>query len=304
MIPIKILDETAQLEAVVLGTAESIGPEPALEETYDPKSREQVRNGSYPKEPALTEELNAVREVLEKYEVKVYRPEIIENYNQVFARDIAFAIGEKLVVPSITKERMNESQGIQYIIDEVKDVIYTGKDLPMEGGDVIPWKQHLFVGYSDPEDFEKYTVARTSKASLDYLMEMFPEWEVRGFELKKSDLDPRQNVLHLDCCFQPLGKDKAVIYPGGFKIESDVEFLIDFFGKKNVFEVSQEEAYEMFANLFSINQETVVSDRSFTRLNSQLRDWGFVVEEIKYREVPKMGGSFRCSTLPLRRRYE
>ena len=58
--------------------------------------------------------------------------------------------------------------------------------------------------------------------------------------------------------------------------------------------------FEMNPNIFSISEEIVVSDSSFTRLNNHLRnEWGITVEEIPYREISKMGGLLRCSTLPL-----
>ena len=43
----------------------------------------------------------------------------------------------------------------------------------------------------------------------------------------------------------------------------------------------------------------VVSEKSFTRLNSWLRSFDIVVEEINYKEISKQGGLLRCSTLPL-----
>jgi len=60
----------------------------------------------------------------------------------------------------------------------------------------------------------------------------------------------------------------------------------------------------MNSNIFSITPDMVVSDESFTVLNQKLREWGFTVEEIIYHEVAKMEGLMRCSTMPLRRRYE
>ena len=148
------------------------------------------------------------------------------------------------------------------------------------------------------------TVSRTNEAAVDYLKRTFTDFTVKAFELNKSDEDPRENALHLDCCFQPVGKDKAVIYPGGFKNTEDVEFLINYFGNDNVFEITKDEMYEMNSNFFSISQEVVISDSSFVRLNDQLRKWGLTVEEVKYREVAKMEGLLRCSTMPLRRRYD
>ena len=84
MIPVKILDETAPLEAVILGTAKSFGGTPALDETTDPKSREHIRKGTFPMEEDLIAEMEEVVAVFEKHGVKVYRPEIIEDYNQIF----------------------------------------------------------------------------------------------------------------------------------------------------------------------------------------------------------------------------
>lgn len=304
MITVKILDETAPLEAVILGTAESMGGVPALEKTYDPKSKEHILAGTFPKEPDLVEEMSQVAAVLEKHGVKVYRPENIPNLNQIFARDISFVIGNKLVVPCVTPERKLESDGIQYIIDQVDEVLLPDEHERMEGGDIMPWKEYIFVGYSKDPDFEKYTVSRTNEDAVAYLKKQFPSFEVRAFELKKSDENPRENALHLDCCFQPVGKDKAVIYPAGFKNAEDVDFLVALFGEENVFEITQEEMYEMNSNFFSISPEVVISDSSFHRLNDQFRKWGLMVEEVKYRETAKMEGLLRCSTMPLRRRYE
>ncbi len=303
MIPVKILDETAPLEAVVLGTASSMGGVPPLDKTYDPKSRQHIIAGTFPDESDLVQEMEGVRKVFERYDVEVYRPESIADLNQIFSRDIAFVIEDKLVIPCVTHERKQESDGIEHITSQVENVLLPDEHLFMEGGDIMPWKGNLFVGYSKPADFEQFTVSRTNEDSLVYLQETFPNWSVRGFELKKSDEDPKENALHLDCCFQPVGEDKAVIYPGGFKNPEDVTFLRDFFGSGNLFEITKEEMYEMNSNFFSIRPDVVISDKSFTRLNTQLTQWGIKVEKVNYREVAKMEGLLRCTTMPLRRRY-
>lgn len=76
--------------------------------------------------------------------------------------------------------------------------------------------------------------------------------------------------------------------------------LIDLFGRDNVFEVTREEMYWMSPNIFSIAPDVVVSEQNFKRLNRHMRDeWGITVEEIPYREISKMGGLLRCSTMPL-----
>ena len=59
------------------------------------------------------------------------------------------------------------------------------------------------------------------------------------------------------------------------------------------------EMSEMKCNFFSIDTNIVVSEKSFIKLNSWLRDFDILVEEINYKEISKQGGLLRCSTLPL-----
>ena len=41
---------------------------------------------------------------------------------------------------------------------------------------------------------------------------------------------------------------------------------------------------------------------AFTRVNNILKNRGFIVEEINFSKISKLGGLFRCSTLPLKRK--
>ena len=102
---------------------------------------------------------------------------------------------------------------------------------------------------------------------------------VKTFELRKSNSNPLENALHLDCCFQPLGNGKALIHDQGFLDKSDFEWLLDFFGKDNVFIATQEEMSQMNCNVFSISKDVVISEQNFTRLNTWLTAQGFTVEE-------------------------
>lgn len=302
---ILVKDETAPLEAVVLGIAQDFGGEPSLEEAYDPKSKEHIKAGTFPVEKDLITEMVAFNAIFEKYNVDVYRPENIENYNQIFSRDIAFVIDEKFIVPNILEDRAREFEAISKVVDQIDSdlVVKMPQGARVEGGDVMPWDDCIFVGVSNEEDFEKYTCARTNYEGVAFLQKSFPERTVVSFELNKSDIEPRDNALHLDCCFQPIGKNQAVIYPGGFKNQEDVQFLVDYFGEENIIKITREEMYDMNSNLFSISPEVIVSEKGFTRLNEELRRRGFTVEEIPYAEIAKMEGLLRCSTLPLRRKY-
>jgi N-dimethylarginine dimethylaminohydrolase len=103
----------------------------------------------------------------------------------------------------------------------------------------------------------------------------------------------------LDCCFQPIGGNSAILYKGGFKNKSDVDFLVNYFGKENIIEITKNEMYNMNSNVFSVSEKVIISEKGFTRLNEVLRNKGFIVEEVPYSEIAKMEGLLRCSTIPL-----
>ena len=303
MIELYIQNETNKLEAVILGIANSQGPVPTLENAYDPKSKEFIRKGLYPTEADTIREMDAFANVLTKYGVKVYRPENLEDVNQIFVRDICFVVDNKIVVANMLEERNEEVDAIQYVLDQINPsrIIEMPDGKRAEGGDVMPWNGDLFIGYSEDEDFKKYKVSRTNREGVEFLRSQFPNYKVHAFELVKSDDDPRANALHLDCCFQPIGLDQAIIFPGGFENQRDVEFLMDYFGRDNIIEITRDEMYNMYSNVFSISPEVIVSEIKFTRLNNELRKRGFIVEEVPYGEIGKQEGLLRCSTLPLRR---
>jgi N-dimethylarginine dimethylaminohydrolase len=55
---------------------------------------------------------------------------------------------------------------------------------------------------------------------VQYLKDLFPNKIVKEFDLVKSKLK-LETTLHLDCCFQPVGNDKGIIYKNGFREEAD-----------------------------------------------------------------------------------
>jgi len=163
----------------------------------------------------------------------------------------------------------------------------------------MPWNEYIFVGTYSGADYADFITARTNTAAVTYLQEQFPEKKVKSFELRKSNTNARENALHLDCCFQPIGKNKAILHRNGFLVAEEYEWLVNYFGKENIFEITKDEMYQMCSNVFSISPEVIVSERSFTRLNTWLRAQGFTVEEVPYAEIGKQEGLLRCSTLPL-----
>ena len=301
MLKLNIKNETSRLRAVVLGTAVSNGPTPKAEEAYDPKSLEHIIAGTYPVEADMTNEMEAVAKVFEKYDVKVYRPELVKDYNQIFTRDIAFVIDDLLIKANILPDREKEFDAIQYVIDQIDPikVIRPPEEVHVEGGDVMLWNEHLFIGTYKGANYKNHITARTNIEGVNYIRELFPNKIVKEFDLVKSRTEPRDNALHLDCCFQPVGKDKAIIYKNGFREELEYMYLVNLFGKDNLFHITRDEMYHMNSNVFSIAEDVVISERNFTRLNTWLRSNGFTVEEVPYAEIAKQEGLLRCSTMPL-----
>lgn len=303
---IRVENEFAPLKKVVLGCAKSMGGTPTLEEAYDPKSKEHIRQGTFPTEADCIAEMAEFEAVLKKYNVEVFRPNTFENYNQIFARDIALVIEDQFIITNMLEDRSMEVEAIQHVFNQIDStqIIQMDGDSRLEGGDIMPIRNnHIFIGYSKEPDFSNYTVARTNQEGVEFIRNLYPNKTVVAFELNKSDENPRVNALHLDCCFQPLGMGHALIHPAGFKHQKDVDFIREFYSNENLIEVSQEEMYNMGCNVFSIAPNVVVSEKGFTRINAELRKLGYIVEEIKYSEIAKMEGLLRCSTLPLLREY-
>jgi N-dimethylarginine dimethylaminohydrolase len=301
MLHLNVNDETSRLRAVLLGTARNNGPIPKPENAYDPKSLQHILAGTYPKEEDMVKEMEALANVFGAYNVEVFRPEVLKDCNQIFSRDIAFVIEDKLIKANILPDREEEFDAILHVLEYIHpdNILYPPEEVHIEGGDIMPWNDYIFIGTYTGHDYPDYITARTNWEGVEYIKRMFPHKKVKSFELRKSIANPRENALHLDCCFQPVGKDKAILHKNGFLVEDEYLWLVDYFGKDNIFEITADEMYQMFSNVFSISPDVVVSERNFTRLNDWLRNQGFTVEEVPYTEISKQGGLLRCSTMPL-----
>ncbi len=300
MLKLNIQNEFSRLRAVVLGTAESCGPTPLPNDAYDPKSLEHILAGTYPLEKDMIQEMDAFASVLKKYDVQVFRPEVIKNCNQIFSRDIAFVIEQKIILANILPNRQKEIEAILHVLDKIDEVniIRPPEEVHVEGGDVMPFADYIFIGTYTAVDYPDWITARTNKEAVEFIAKEFPHKTIKSFELRKSK-NAKENALHLDCCFQPLGNGKAILHKNGFLIDEEYQWLVNFIGPENIFEITADEMYQMYSNVFSISSEVIVSEKNFTRLNSWLRKQKFIVEEIQYAEISKQEGLLRCSTLPL-----
>lgn len=300
-IALNIENETALLKTVVLGIANDFGSVPKIEDCYDPSSKYYVKNNIYPKQEDITSEIEEFFNILNKYDVEILRPKNVVGLNQVFARDLGFVIEDHLFISNVIEDRAGELPAISDVVSKIpmNQVLKLPNDLIIEGGDVTVTNDHIFIGCSNNLDMKKFKVARTNLEAVAYLANKFPNKKVVGLELYKSDEDKDENTLHLDCCFQPIGLNKAIVATDSFKHKSDVDYIENLYGKDHLFYLTQEEKNMMNSNVFSISTEIVVSDVRFERLNNWMTSFGIKVETVNYKEVSKMGGLFRCSTLPL-----
>tara|TARA_B100000401_G_scaffold140340_1_gene93193 strand:- start:438 stop:1340 length:903 start_codon:yes stop_codon:yes gene_type:complete len=298
---LNVVNETNKLKKVVLGIANNLGEVPLPSDCIDPKTKHYLINGEYPLENNCIAEIENFNNILIDNGVTVIRPKPITDLNQIFTRDIAFVIDNIIFEANTIDARAEEKNGILDILNNEKGSnIKIPKGIKIEGGDVIIHNNFIFIGYCNKKD-ENLKVSRTNKKAVDFIKEVFPNKDIIGLELVKNDNDPHNNILHLDCTMQPVGKNDIIIYEGGFRNKSDYSFIKEIF-KNTMIKVTSQDMFNGFPNIFSINNKKVVSDITFHKLNSILKEKGYTVVKTMYREISKFGGLFRCSTLPLERK--
>jgi len=204
--------------------------------------------------------------------------------NQLNTRDVAFVVGNTFVVsPMRKKERMNEHYALETLIASFsqEDRVLRPKAGFIEGGDIILGNNTIFVGISQ----------RTNAEGLNWLVDTFSnEFKVMPIYLEKE-------FLHLDCVFNLLSDNDALLLEKGIKKESLQEIQNRF----NVIFASEAEQGNLPTNVFSIDSNTVVADKRNIKTNLLLKENQKEVIELDFSEISKIGGSFRCSTCPLRR---
>src|SRR5690606_25714974 len=115
---------------------------------------------------------------------------------------------------NILPDRAEEWEAIDFVIEQIapKDFIVPPAKVHIEGGDVLVWNDYIFIGTYTGADYSAINTARTNQQGVGFIKELFPQKNVLYFDLIKSMTNPRANALHLDCCFQPIGTDKGIIF--------------------------------------------------------------------------------------------
>lgn len=196
---------------------------------------------------------------------------------QMYARDVGFVVGSRLHFAG--QRTLGDRQGeIDLLLDALNlDTDGTAEvSGRAEGGDVlVRGANSVYVGIS----------SRTSPEAVESLSTRIA---VRAFFLGET-------VMHLDTRLTLLPNHVALIYPGAFS-GPDLKTLQ---ARYRLIAVSKEEADALATNVLCVNPETVFVPQQHQRIAHTIREHGFCVELLDYTEPIALGGSFRCTTLPL-----
>ena len=219
---------------------------------------------------------------LKKYDVDVVFLPYHKKYpEQVFTRDIGFTLGETIFVANMATEvRTGEENSLKLWLEEEEISYFNLVKEKIEGGDVMIDQDTIYVGLSN----------RTTQKSADHLQRLFSDFNVITMPFKEK-------YLHLDCVFNIISPEVAIIYPKGLS-SKEIELLAS---RYDLIEVTDQEQFQLGTNVLSIGNKRVISLPVNHNVNDQLRKRGFEVIEIDFSEIIKSGGSFRCCTLPLLR---
>lgn len=205
-----------------------------------------------------------------------------KRYNeQVFTRDIGFCLDDTLYIGNMKcKIRQGEESLLKNWLNSQNIDYHEIESGSIEGGDVIVGENKIWIGLS----------GRTSQEAIEELKATLPAYEIIPLRLKKG-------ILHLDCVFNIISPDTAIIYKQAFSAEA-LELISEHY---HLIEVDEEELFSMGPNVLSLEPGKILSLSQNVRINKQMRKAGFDIIEIDFSEIIKSGGSFRCCSLPISR---
>lgn len=246
-----------------------------------------------PNKQQLEKEFSALADILKKNGVEVLTPDYVGKfvYDQLTPRDIGVTIGDKFVICNMAKSsRRYEVAGIfDHILKmegtEPTILLPTNHDMLIEGGDVVVDKGCIFVGLTE----------RTNREGVNFLRANFGDsFDIIPVPCRSSH--PHEDILHLDCIFNPIGPEHALIYRSGME-EVPREITTQY----QLIEVGKPAQQALATNVLSLSKDLVISrdHPECQPVNNAMRDQGIEVIELPFDGAPSTGGAIRCCTLPL-----
>lgn len=300
-------NEYSTLKSVIVGSAKCVAwpsNDPAFTESIATSTFDgEIIPGPLPTNivEEAEQDLDRLAEVLEKEQVKVYRPMIDQSNWCYSARDILLSVGNKIIeCPTKYSSRRNEANFYQHI---KKESIMDGCDwirapIPMTDNDPMFDAANVLKF----DDKLLYLISSTgNEAGAEWLQQQV------GTEFEVVVWKDVYAFAHIDSTIASLNENTILLNASRVSYNSLPLFLRQH-RKIWINDIVARDFHQFpFAskwiglNIFSINPETVIVDRIQTKLIERLKDTGFRVIELELRQARTLGGGFHCVTLDLER---
>jgi N-dimethylarginine dimethylaminohydrolase len=208
-----------------------------------------------------------------------------EMYSQFGTRDVGFVVDDVFVVSRfVAPSRMRETVGLRRLLRRMAKVAWLDTGF-IEGGDVMLHDGAVLVGMSEASNEQ-------GVEALAYAL------ETHGINRKVIPIHfSQRGVVHLDCKLMIVDEGLAVIHREGLSAES----LKLLEGSLDLIPATTEEARAVRVNMLPIGDKRVIMAKGGDRIANELSRRGMRPIEVDYDEVSKVGGSLRCTSLPLLR---
>lgn len=247
------------------------------------------------------EDLDRLVNVLEKENIKVYRPQIDKPNWSYSARDILLTVGSKVIeCPTRYHSRANEAEFYDHV---KKSSLESGcewiraprpikDDDPMfDAANVLKFDDKLL-----------YLISSTgNRAGAEWLQQQV------GTEFEVIVWKDVYAFAHIDSTIASLNKNTILLNASRVSYNNLPLFLRQH-RKIWINDIVARDFHQFpFAskwiglNILSTDPETVIVDRIQTKLIERLKDEGFRVIELELRHSRTLGGGFHCVTLDLER---
>ncbi len=192
--------------------------------------------------------------------------------DSIFVEDTVFIYDNLAVRTRLHEERRGEQESVISVLeDRGFEIVDLPEDAKLEGGDVLKFGNHVWVGMS----------TRTNRAGIDGLAEVLETLDVG------VTAAPVEHALHLKSCLTALPD-------GSFISHEDYSPPAEFFpGLRFVPEL-------LGTQVVHLGGHTILMSESAPRTAELLRGEGFVVITTPLTEIEKMEGSATCLSVRIR----